>query len=82
MGDTYIRGAHDLMYFFCLQEVGLITGGLLSVCVCGGGLISGGLIIKSIFCLPEDRLITGGLLKMGDLISGSLPFLVIKCFLI
>lgn len=66
MGDAYIRGAHDLMYFFCLQEVGLITGGLLSVCVCGvcgGGLISRGLIIKSIFCLPEDRLITGGLLS-------------------
>ena len=37
MGDAYIRGAHDLMYFFCLQEVGLITGGLLSVCVCVGG---------------------------------------------
>ena len=36
------------------------------VCVCvwgGGGLISGGPIIKYIFCLPEDRLITGGLLS-------------------
>ena len=68
MGDAYIRGAHDRMYFLCLQEVGLITGGLLSVCVCvcvwgGGGLISGGPIIKYIFCLPEDRLITGGLLS-------------------
>ena len=66
MGDAYIQGAHDLMYFFCLQEVGLITGGLLSVCVCGvcgGVLYPGGLIIKSIFCLPEDRLITGGLLS-------------------
>ena len=67
MGDAYIRGAHDLMYFFCLQEVGLITGGLLSVCVCvwwgGGGSYIRGLIIKSIFCLPEDRLITGGLLS-------------------
>ena len=33
------------------------------VCVGGGGLISGGPIIKYIFCLPEDRLITGGLLS-------------------
>ena len=63
MGDAYIRGPHNRMYFLCLQEVELITGRLLSVCVCGGvgGLISGGLIIKYIFCLPEDRLITGGL---------------------
>lgn len=63
MGDAYIRGAHDRMYFLCLQEVGLITGGLLSVCVCLGGSYIRGLIIKSIFCLPEDRLITGGLLS-------------------
>lgn len=62
-GGRLYPGTHDLMYFFCLQEVGLITGGLLSVWGVWGGLISRGLIIKSIFCLPEDRLITGGLLS-------------------
>ena len=46
-----------------------------------GALISEWFIIKYIFCFQEDRLITGGL-YVGDLISGSLQFLVIKCFLI
>lgn len=41
-GGRLYLGTHDLMYFFCLQEVGLITGGLLSVCVCGGVLYPGG----------------------------------------
>ena len=44
-GGRLYPGTHDLMYFFCLQEVGLITGGLLSVCVCvgcvGGSYIQG-----------------------------------------
>ena len=46
-----------------------------------GALISEWFIIKCIFCFQEDRLITGGL-YVGDLISGSLRFLVIKCFVI
>lgn len=40
-GGRLYLGTHDLMYFFCLQEVGLITGGLLSVCVCVCGVCGG-----------------------------------------